>query len=90
MTDCWTVRGDWIEETYGYLSEEYLDYAATQYEEMACDELCMLPVGHFGPHRWTPSDQIIVMFEELKPEVDAAAPRMTAQVAVRNCTGRGG
>lgn len=71
MTHCWTDRGEWIEETYGYLSDEYLDDAVRGYNG-ADDEICVLPDGHFGPHKWTPVGEIVVRFAEaeLVPEND--------------------
>ena len=64
MKHCWTDRGEWIEETYGYLSEEYIDYAVSAYDRPVdwAGEICVLPVGHFGPHEWTPTDEIVVKF----------------------------
>lgn len=69
MSHCWTERGEWIEETYGYLSDEYLDYAADQYNEDACSEICLLSAGHVGPHKWTRTDEATLSFADKMPEV---------------------
>ncbi len=75
MKHCWTGRGEWIETTYGYLSDEYLDDAANAYGDPNwCGSTCMLPAGHFGPHVWTPDDEIVIAIAEtprkdVKPEV---------------------
>lgn len=60
---CWTDRGEWIAETYGDTSDEYYDHAVAGYEGDP-GEICILPADHFGPHKWTPIDQIVVSFSE--------------------------
>lgn len=63
---CWTTRSQYIEDTYGYLSPEYIENEAD--ELTACQRgecfsaTCMLPAGHEGPHVFTPDDQIAVRF----------------------------
>ncbi len=62
---CWKDKGEYVEETYGYLSEEYVENFA---EECLDDgghggSTCMLPDGHEGPHVWTPDGDIRVSFK---------------------------
>lgn len=53
---CLADYGEWIEEAYGCLSDEYLDRAVRA--------RCMRPAGHYDPHEWTPIVQIAVTFGE--------------------------
>lgn len=62
MSHCWADYGQWIEATYGYLSDRYLEHAVAAYNGNEVDFTCMLPGGHSGPHVWTPSDQIVIRF----------------------------
>lgn len=76
MSHCWTDRSEWIEETYGYLSTEYLDDAAKAYGDPNwCGSTCLLPGGHSGPHVWTPNDEIVVTFADQMPAVNHVADR---------------
>lgn len=74
MNHCWADYGEWIEATYGYLSDKYIEYAADCYSGAEYDKTCLLPAEHSGPHVWTPSDQIMVAFADKMPEV-AVPPR---------------
>ncbi|KPL06996.1 hypothetical protein AMJ85_09890 [candidate division BRC1 bacterium SM23_51] len=56
---CWKDKGEWIEETYGDLSPEHLNYLA---EIDQVGATCMLREGHWGPHVFTPNDEIVVCF----------------------------
>ena len=61
MTHCWMGRTEWIEQTYGYLSDEYIADAAAAYDGKM-SATCMLPDGHDGPHEFTDDDQIRISF----------------------------
>lgn len=74
MTHCWADYGQWIETTYGYLSDEYLDHAAAGYDHDV-DAICLRPDGHFGPHTWTPSSQVVVQFAEVAVPSRPETPR---------------
>ncbi len=69
MSHCWMGRTEWIEETYGYLSEEYIADAADAYDDSYMSSTCMLLDGHEGPHEFTRDDQITIAFapRELTP-----------------------
>lgn len=62
MMRCWTDREEWLEATYGPLSDEYLDVHATAVLNNSPHEICMLEAGHEGPHQWVPDDQIVIRF----------------------------
>lgn len=53
---CFRDRRDWIEETYGYLSDEYIE---SYVDDSAT---CLLEDGHKCPHEWTPDDEILLTF----------------------------
>ena len=58
IVHCWEGKGEWIEERFGFRSQEYLEYLA---DEDRCT--CMLPRGHDGPHEWTPDKNIVIRFK---------------------------
>ena len=58
---CWKDYRDWVKETYGLLSGEYID----SFNEWPAT--CMLPAGHAGPHEWTPDSETAIKFLP-KPE----------------------
>jgi hypothetical protein len=49
---------EWLEETYGHRSEEYIDAQCSD----DYGGTCMLPEGHRGPHEFTPDSEIVVVF----------------------------
>lgn len=57
IVHCWMGRLEWIKETYGSMSDEYVSYL-----ENDMPETCMLPDGHAGPHEWTRDDEIEISF----------------------------
>jgi hypothetical protein len=61
---CWKSRLEWLSETYGDNSDEYL--SALVSEDGAAT--CMLEDHHDGPHEWTPDSQIIITFPRRRPE----------------------
>lgn len=61
IVHCWTNYGEWLQETYGYLSERHVAYLA---DEDGPRRTCMLPEGHRGPHEWTNDTDITVTFKE--------------------------
>ena len=63
---CWTGRREWIEATYGYLSEEYIQDASDEYGEKM-SATCMLPADHDGPHEFTDDDRITISFPKESP-----------------------
>jgi hypothetical protein len=61
---CWKCKLEWLAETYGYDSDEYL--SALVSEDGAAT--CMLERDHDGPHEWTSDGDIVVTFAtERKP-----------------------
>lgn len=64
---CWHDFHEWLRETYGVASDEYID----QREKPSAS--CLLWDGHEGPHEWTDDTQIVVRFgnPEIKSESEA-------------------
>jgi hypothetical protein len=57
---CWTDRRTWIEETYGYLSDEYIE---SYVDDSAT---CLLDEGHECDHEWIPDSEIGVSFPAME------------------------
>lgn len=55
MAYCWTDELEFIEETGGYASDEYI-------QALNRSRTCLLPDGHDGAHEWTDDDDIRVTF----------------------------
>lgn len=53
---CWKSRLEWIIETYGEDSDEYLSACVSPEGAMTC----MLERDHLGSHEWTPDGKIII------------------------------
>lgn len=54
---CWTGKTEYMEEKFGYGSEEWA-------EAFNNNGTCMLPDGHEGEHEFTPDNQILVTFPD--------------------------
>lgn len=52
---CWKDKGEWADETFGFLSDEHL---AT----LENGATCLLADGHEGPHEWTDDGAIVINF----------------------------
>ena len=63
VVHCWEDKGDWIESTYGVASDEYAAYYAADDRGM-----CLLPDGHEGPHVFTPTSEITLVFKDGKDD----------------------
>ena len=59
MIHCWKDKREWVEETYGFHSDEHL----LTYQD-GQDATCMLEADHNGPHEWTPDDGVEITFPE--------------------------
>lgn len=57
---CWTGKGEWLEDTYGWRSVEYAEYITNDEPRSTC----MLFDGHDGPHVWTPDNEILITFSD--------------------------
>jgi hypothetical protein len=55
---CWKSKLEWLSETYGYDSDEYLSGLVSEDGSATC----MLERDHVGPHEWTPDGEIIITF----------------------------
>lgn len=56
---CWISEGHYLEEHFGYLSPEHLEYRASDQPSRTC----MLLEGHSGPHEFVLNDEIVVVFK---------------------------
>lgn len=61
---CWKSKLEWLSETYGDDSDEYLSGLVS--EDGA--STCMLERGHDGPHEWTPDGEILITFAPRPPK----------------------
>jgi hypothetical protein len=55
---CWKDHGEYLEETYGYDSDEYRITWSPNWHSGTC----MLPDGHEGPHDFTDDREIGITF----------------------------
>lgn len=56
MNHCWMDERTWAEETFGFLSPEYLESDGMN--------ICLLEDGHEGEHEWTDGDKVTVTFRD--------------------------
>lgn len=66
IVHCWKGRSEWIEETFGLHSEQWLRDAVAGYEG-AVGATCMLHEDHGGDHDFVPDSDIIVKFKGPQP-----------------------
>lgn len=60
-TCCWTDKGEWLRDTFGETSPEYLDYEADRWiHHEGAGHTCLLPDGHEGEHEWTADGEIVI------------------------------
>ena len=56
MVHCWQDNVEDAAERYGEYSPQHVD------EMFRPSASCLLPLGHEGPHLFTPDDEIVVIF----------------------------
>lgn len=69
MMHCWKDELEHIEETYGYLSEKYIEHCGDHWFD-DYDGTCMLEAGHDGDHEFTDTSELLIRFADPFPPED--------------------